>query len=219
MTSVAFAGFNYYPASAYSLRSPQPSARAQLKKNKSKRDYDPASILRTPDMRPKLFPERVNDPEAQDVSSKEAVPEEICCVCGYPRKAQILLTCALSNKWICRTCASHVKAQVEYVRSQEDRHATGREILLRRKINPTFPLSDLGLTDNGARTGASASSLGELNKREIIDELNFSPEKLEALGIAQRAQELGVKQDILQEGQITRFGREQYRVRRTKSKA
>jgi hypothetical protein len=111
------------------------------------------SVMRTPDMGPTLPPERINDPEAKDVSSREALPEENCCVCGYARRAQILLTCALFKKWICRTCASHVKAQVEYIRIQEDRHATGREILLRRKMNPTFSSPDVGMTDNG-RTDA-----------------------------------------------------------------
>jgi hypothetical protein len=52
--------------------------------------------------------------------------KENCCVCGHARGAQILLTCAVVDNWICRTCASHVKAQVEYIRSQEEQ-STAKE--------------------------------------------------------------------------------------------
>jgi hypothetical protein len=45
--------------------------------------------------------------------------------------AQILLTCALFDRWICRTCASHVKAQIESVRSREAL-AFEKELFLRR---------------------------------------------------------------------------------------
>ena len=38
-------------------------------------------------------------------------------------------------------------------------------------------------------------------------------------GLAPKLQELGNKPDVVQEEKITRFGREQYRVQRTKSKA
>jgi hypothetical protein len=91
----------------------------------------------------KLPFERIGDsPEAKESYSRETLSEENCCVCGYARQAQILLTCALSNKWICRTCASHVKAQVECIRTQEEMQATGKEILLRRRLNLSFPSTD-----------------------------------------------------------------------------
>jgi hypothetical protein len=97
----------------------------------------------------KLPLERTGDsPEATESYSRERLSEENCCVCGYARQAQILLTCALSNKWICRICASHVKAQVECIRMQEETQATGKEIQLRRQINLRFPSSNAGMTDN-----------------------------------------------------------------------
>jgi hypothetical protein len=52
--------------------------------------------------------------------------KETCCVCGHARGAQILLTCAVTYNWICRICASHVKAQIEYIRNQEEQ-STAKE--------------------------------------------------------------------------------------------
>jgi len=111
-------------------------------------DFDWPYMMKSFDM--KLPLEHINDsPGASENYSGATLPDENCCVCGYARQAQILLTCALSNKWICRTCASHVKAQVECIRTQEEAtQATGKEILLRRQINLTFPSANGGITDN-----------------------------------------------------------------------
>jgi hypothetical protein len=89
--------------------------------------------------------------EAKESNSRETLSEEGCCVCGYVRQAQILLTCALCNKWICRTCASHVKAQIECVRMQEEMQVTGKEKPLRRQIKLRLPSSNAGTTDKGRR--------------------------------------------------------------------
>ena len=84
-----------------------------------------------------------DSPDTEGSFSKATLPKENCCVCGHVTGAQILLTCALFNKWICRTCASHVKAQIEHIRSQEEQ-AFAKEILLRRSLNFTIPSSDVG---------------------------------------------------------------------------
>jgi hypothetical protein len=80
-------------------------------------------------MIPRNFPEPWSAEDGTQSST-----ENNCCVCGYVRQAQIILTSGPTNKLICRTCASHVKAQVEYIRSCEETQVTANEVSLRRRL-------------------------------------------------------------------------------------
>ena len=42
-----------------------------------------------------------------------------CCVCKGARSCMLTLYCGFSDEWICRECASHVKAVLEYQRELE----------------------------------------------------------------------------------------------------
>jgi hypothetical protein len=82
-------------------------------------------------MTPRNFPEPWT---AED--NTQSSTEKNCCVCGYARQAQIILTSGPINKLICRTCASHVKAQVEYIRSCEETQVTANGVFLRSRPQP-----------------------------------------------------------------------------------
>jgi hypothetical protein len=87
-----------------------------------------------------MIPRNLPDPWAAQDSTQSSTGKN-CCVCGYVRQAQIILTSGPINKLICRTCASHVKAQVEYIRSCEETQVTAKEVFLRRRLQRTAQTS------------------------------------------------------------------------------
>ena len=55
----------------------------------------------------------------EETMSDSANQPKKCCVCKGARSCMLTLYCGFSDEWICRECASHVKAVLEYQRELE----------------------------------------------------------------------------------------------------